>query len=188
MKKARAQEMGEKGKAGRPFSSRTDFVVQVWEHERTLGRALMWCVCELKNMCKYMCSVRAFSGFQKPEEEGRGVDERRLPAKQSISPSHRLHHTSQTHPSLLTRWHVSFIKQGFARASRVCVWERTTSCTRMCAFRCSGQSFLLPLRSSGEAGREWRMESEEEGNGQKEGGIIGAEWVSECERSQSSGG
>lgn len=44
-----------------------------------------------------------FGGFQKRRGGKQRVDERRLAAKQSISPSHRPRHTSQTRPSLLTQ-------------------------------------------------------------------------------------
>lgn len=64
-----------------------------------LDRALMSaCLCG----CTYGV-VRAFGGFTVTRGGERRVDERRLTAKQSISPSHRPHHTSQTHPSLLTQ-------------------------------------------------------------------------------------
>ncbi len=42
-----------------------------------------------------------------------------LHAKQSISPAPQHSHTSWTHPSLLTEWHVSFIKQALAKEPSV---------------------------------------------------------------------
>lgn len=60
------------------------------------------CVILMSVMCVHMYVCVGFGVFQKSRGEQR-VDEHHLPAKQSISPSHRPHHTSQTHPSLLTQ-------------------------------------------------------------------------------------
>lgn len=90
--------------------------------------------CAFKHLCGCMYTLFAAGTLRFPETR-RGeqqVDEHRLLAKQSISPSHRPHHTSQTHPSLLTQWRVSFIKQDLARASHVCVGVHSVVCIHIC--------------------------------------------------------
>ena len=206
-----------KGKAWQPFSSpRSRSPRQnIWckfECIYTIDWALMWRVCEVTRACVCVCVCVCVNGYcmfgacfwRFPETRGgeQRVDERRLTAKQSISPSHRPLHTSQTHPSLLTQWRVSFIKQGLARASHVCVGARRGVCVRVCTRICariqahacdSACRAALPSasevhspggRRKGVRDEEWEGERERE-SGRKRG-ITGVEWVSECVRSRGS--